>query len=277
MSSMTDSLDQPSHVEPEPATLPTPMNASSSVEVRRAAMITAFVGIAHAVLLVLAFWLVRSNAAGVNASDTDIVSYYQDGENRRQIVVAGLYLLPFSGIAFIWFIVALRMWTSGSAKRINVLLANVQLAAGIIYVTLILAAGASYSLLAATYELADEPLSPDIARVFPRLGAVLFLTLAMRMAAMVVFTTSGIGRSTGILPRWFGAVGIVVGITLLLSASLNPLLILVFPTWLTVLSIFLLRRARAIPKDVVLPPLAGRDVQGSLFRRMAKPGTGLPD
>jgi hypothetical protein len=275
MSSMADHLDQPDHLEPEPATLP-PVDAGTSVEVRRAAMITAYVGITHAVLLVLAFWLVRSTAAGVNATDADIVVYYEDADNRRRIIAAGLYLLPFSGIAFIWFVVALRMWTSGSAKRINMLLANVQLAAGIIYVTLILSAGASYALLAATYELTDEPMSPEIARVFPRLGSVLFLTLAMRMAAMVVFTTSGIGRSTGILPRWFGAVGIVVGITLLLSASLNPLLILVFPTWLTVLSIFLLRRAREVPKDVMLPP-AGRDERGALRRRLAKPGTDVRD
>ncbi len=57
---MADHLDQPDHLESEPATL-TPVDAGASVEVRRAAMITASVGIAHAVLLVLAFWLVRSN------------------------------------------------------------------------------------------------------------------------------------------------------------------------------------------------------------------------
>ena len=53
MSSMADHLDQPDHLEPEPATLP-PVDAGTSVEVRRAAMITAYVGITHAVLLVLA-------------------------------------------------------------------------------------------------------------------------------------------------------------------------------------------------------------------------------
>src|SRR4051794_25339126 len=103
---MADHLDQGDHLDTEPATLP-PVDASALVEVRRAAIITACVGIAHAVLLVLAFWLVRSNAAGVNASDADIVTYYEDADNRRRIIAAGLYLLPFSGIAFIWFIVAL--------------------------------------------------------------------------------------------------------------------------------------------------------------------------
>ena len=243
-------------------------DAGASIEVRRAGIITAAVGIAHAVLLLTAFWLVRSRGPGLNPTDAEIALFYSDSGNRRTMIVAGLYLVPFSGIAFIWFIVALRMWTSGTVKRINVLLSNVQFAAGIVYVTLILVAGAAYSLVAATYELSDASLSPSVVREFPRFGSILFLTLAMRMAAMVVFTTSGIGRSTGILPRWFGVVGFVVGVALLLSGSLSPLLIVVFPTWLTTLSIILLLRARQVPKDQFLPPQAGSDARGSMFRRV---------
>lgn len=260
----------------EPDSRSQPTDTGSLIEVRRAAIVTASVGIAHAVLLLTAFWLVRTNAPGANASDAEFVTFYADSGNRRRIVAAGLYLIPFSGITFIWFIVALRMWISGSIRRINMLLANVQLAAGIIYVTLILAAGAAFSVRAATYELTDDPITPSSENVFPRLGSILFLTLAMRMAAMVVFTTSSIGRSSGILPRWFGVVGILVGISLLLSASLSPLLILLFPTWLTVLSIILLLRARKIPKDLVLPPSAGRDVRGAMFRRLSNPESNVP-
>ena len=272
---MADQLDPHDHLETEPATLPQPGDAGS-IAVRRAAVITAAVGIAHAVLLLAAFWLVRSKTPSADASDAELIAFYGDSENRRRLVVAGLYLIPFSGIAFLWFVVALRMWISGSTRRINILLANVQLAAGIVYVALIIAAGASFSLLAATYDLGDNSVSPVLEREFPRLGTLLFLTLAMRMAAMVVFTTSSIGRSTGILPRWFVAIGIAVGIALLLSASLNPLLVLVFPMWLIALSIILLLRAREIPKDAVLPPPAARDVRGSMLRRVATPDTDAP-
>lgn len=268
MSAIENQIDE---LEPEAILLPPGTDTGSSIELRRAAIITAAVGIAHAVLLLIAFWLIRSRGPGPNAADAEIAAYYSDSVNRRTVVVAGLYLLPFSGIAFIWFIVALRMWTSGSVKRINMLLANVQLAAGIIYVTLILAAGASYSLVAATYELSDANLSPAVEREFPQFGSILFLTLAMRMAAMVVFTTSSIGRSTGILPRWFGVVGFIVGVALLLSASLSPLLIMVFPTWLTILSIILLLRARQIPKDLYLPPSVPGNARGAMFRRVQAP------
>jgi hypothetical protein len=69
----------------------------------------------------------------------------------------------------------------------------------------------------------------------------------MRLAAMFVFTTSNITRRHGLLPRWFALVGFAVGLFLLLSASLNPLLIVVFPAWVLVLSVLLLLRVKQMP------------------------------
>src|SRR3954451_9493128 len=87
--------------------------------VRKAAIRTALVGIAHSILLILTVWLLKSRAPGLNASDAEIVSFYSDPNNRRLILFAGLYLIPFAGIAFIWFIVSLQMWETGSAIREN--------------------------------------------------------------------------------------------------------------------------------------------------------------
>ena len=60
------------------------------------------------------------------------------------------------------------------------------------------------------------------------------------MAAIFVFTTSSIGRTAGVLPRWFAYLGYAVGLFMLLSATLHPALALVFPTWLLGLSAILL-------------------------------------
>jgi hypothetical protein len=79
----------------------------------------------------------------------------------------------------------------------------------------------------------------------------------MRMAAMFVFTTSAIGRSARILPRWFAWVGFAVGLFLLLSATFTPLLVLVFPAWVLVLCLILMETARQIPRDARLPVSAG--------------------
>ena len=51
------------------------------------------------------------------------------------------------------------------------------------------------------------------------------------------------------MPAWFAWSGYFVGVFLLLSASLEPWLALVFPIWLLVLSAILLLRARRIPAD----------------------------
>jgi hypothetical protein len=66
-----------------------------------------------------------------------------------------------------------------------------------------------------------------------------------------VFATSNIARANRVLPRWFTLLGFAVGIFMLLSASFTPVLILVFPGWLLILSVLLLLRARHLP--VTLP------------------------
>jgi hypothetical protein len=217
---------------------------------RRAAYLTAGMGIAHAVLFLLAFWLF-STAPGPKAPDAEIVNYYSSGDTRRLLLV-GLYVMPFSGIAFLWFAVALRMWIAASTRRIDALLSNVQLVSGIIFITLLLAGAGASTVVAASVEYSDAPINDFVARQFPAFGSVILIVFALRMAAMFVFTTSNIGRGSGALPRWFVYLGYAVGLLLLLSASLSPFLALVFPLWVLALCVILLGRARQIPAGAIL-------------------------
>ena len=220
--------------------------------VRKAATLTAALGIVHAVLIVITVVLLKAGTPGINASDAELTAFYSDPDERRVVLVAGLYLLPFAGIAFIWFSVALRMWVAASARRQNVLLSNVQLVCAVIYTGLLFAAGASMSVVATSIELSDAPIDPSYTRHFPQYGTALLLIFAMRMAAMFVLTTSNLGRTSGILPRWFVLAGYVVAIGLLLTASLSAWLVLVFPTWILVFCCILLNRARKIPRGLVV-------------------------
>ncbi|HKS71246.1 MAG TPA: hypothetical protein VJQ45_12550 [Ktedonobacterales bacterium] len=214
---------------------------------RRAAYLTCAVGAAHAVLFLLSYWLL-SNAPGSRASDSQIAAFYHAG-NQRHVILAGLYLMPFAGIAFIWFIVTLRMWIAAQLPRENALLSNVQLVSGILYVALFFATAAAISALPASVEFSSVPISPIMARLFPQFGFALLFVFAMRMAAMFVFTTSSIARSAGVLPRWFIYLGYLVGLFLLLSATFSPLLVLIFPLWLLTLCALLLWRARALSAE----------------------------
>jgi hypothetical protein len=218
---------------------------------RRAALLTAAVGAIHSVLFILSFWLL-SDVPPATASDAAIVDYYSSNSSRR-LVLVGLYVMPFAGIAFIWFSVALRMWIGEHARSVSVLFSNIQLVSGIVFVGLFFAAASAFAIIAAGVEFSDTPIDPVAAREFPQYGAALLFVFAMRMAAMFVFATSTIGRHTGILPRWFTLLGYVVGTFLLLSATFSRLLALVFPLWVLMLAAILTGIALRIPRDAVLP------------------------
>jgi hypothetical protein len=209
-----------------------------------AAYLTAVVGIVHALLFFLSIWLLFGTPGG---------SSITGDAYRRRLTLAGLYLMPFAGIAFIWFIVALRMWTSGHLRRENILLSNVQLVSGILYVAIFFAAGAAAATAAASAEYEKIPVDPVFIDEFPRYASTLLFVFAIRMAAMFVFTTTNIARSANVLPRWFNMIGFVVGLFLMLSATFSRVLVLVFPAWVLVLCILLLLRVRRVRAGVMIP------------------------
>ena len=134
----TEPHRHPSDLSADPgATEPGPHDP---LVVRKAALTTAAIGIVHSLLLIAGALVLKTQTPGINASDDDLVAFFEDPNKRRLVVLAGIYLIPFAGIAFIWFFVALRAWISASAPRLNVILSNVQLVSGIIYTTLVLAA-----------------------------------------------------------------------------------------------------------------------------------------
>ncbi len=219
----------------------------SPAAVRRAAILTARLGVVQAMLLLVAYWFL-AQAPGPKASDSEVIDFYAS-DRRWMVVAAGIYLMPFAGIAFLWFVVALRMWIRNTSHE-DVLLSNVQLVSAIVFIALFFASAAAQSVLATTFDGPDAGIDVAAARQFPQYGSALLLVFAMRMAAMFVFTTSAIARKHQIMPRWFIWSGFAVGLFLLLSASLSPFLILVFPIWVLILSVLLLLRARRFPKQL---------------------------
>lgn len=217
---------------------------------RRAAYLTAGLGVAHALLFLIAYLLINS-VPSPSAPDAEISEFY-GSEDKRRLIVAGLYVMPFAGIALLWFIVALRTWISGAIRRENVLLSNVQLVSGIVFIAMFFAAAGATSVMAASVEFSGVAVDPELARQFPQYGSTLFFVFALRMAAVFVFTTSTIGRTAGILPRWFTLLGYAVGLFLLLSASFYQWFVLVFPLWVLTLCTVLFLRARKIPAGAVI-------------------------
>ncbi|MER5930821.1 hypothetical protein [Streptomyces sp. NPDC002054] len=186
----------------------------------------AVAGIVFAVLLGTAIVLVRMALPGGDFGDAQL-----DSGQRAQVTTA-LTLVPFAGIAFLWFMGALREHTGEAEDRF---LATVFLGSGLIFVATLFGSAAA----------AGTVLGEDTSSEFGRHYAyTLLMTYAMRMAAVFVFATSAIGHRLGVLPRPLALLGYLVGLVLLLVGTAAPWSELVFPAWALVLGIYILRAAR---------------------------------
>ena len=67
---------------------------------------------------------------------------------------------------------------------------------------------------------------------------------AMRMAAVFMISIATISMRTEVIPRWLALSGYVSAAVLLVSVSIAPWVELVFPIWVLLLSVEILRRSR---------------------------------
>ncbi|MEZ4530486.1 MAG: hypothetical protein R2855_05580 [Thermomicrobiales bacterium] len=215
-----------------------PETADTTNARRRAAILTGAVGALFAILFLTSLWLL-SQAPRPGSDAQSFIDFYNSSE-RRKIVLVGLYVLPFSAIAFIWFLAALRQWVAQSHRRGSQLVGTVQLLSGVGFIILALASAAASTMPAALAELSDQAIDPEMARDFPLYGNALLLVFGVRLSAMFVMTTTNIGRASGYMPKWFAYIGYVVAAVLFLSYSLTVWLAVVFPLWVLGLGLLII-------------------------------------
>ncbi|CAM5583079.1 hypothetical protein [Streptomyces aurantiogriseus] len=188
-------------------------------------------GVVFAILLAAAIVLVRiALPEGVGGDDIAVDA------GQRSAVQTALALIPFAGIAFLWFMGALREQSGAGEDRF---VSTVFLGSGLVFVATLFASAAA----AATVLDESQQQSP-FGRHF---AYALLTTYAMRMAAVFIFTTSAIGRRLGALPRPLIVLGYLAGLTLLVVGADVPWSELVFPAWALIVSLHILRGRR--PSD----------------------------
>jgi hypothetical protein len=153
--------------------------------------------------------------------------------------LVGLYLIPFAGIAFLWFLATLR-------RRIGRLedqfFATVFLGSGLLFVAMLFAASAAASSAVAMARFQAEGTLNQTAFEFGEaLSETLFYVFAIKMAAAFMLVSSTIGRRTNAFPGWLVAAGAVAGIVMLFSVSFFQPLAVIFPLWVAAVSLLLLR------------------------------------
>jgi hypothetical protein len=162
---------------------------------------------------------------------------------RRQGVQVAVGLIPFAGIAFLWFIGVIR---TRLGDREDKLFATVFLGSGLLFVALLFLAGAILATLLVLFER-GVPVEADALILLVVFTKSLMGMFGARMAAVFTFSVTSVGLRTGMLPRWLVALGYLTGVLLLVSPPLSNWTQLLFPTWVLLFSGYLLAAARKVP------------------------------
>ena len=196
---------------------------------RRAAAIA---GILFAVLLLTALALTR-----IALSEGGLVSLQSDAQ-RRSLIRFSLGLVPFAGIAFLWFIGVIREQLGDVEDR---LFSTVFLGSGLLFLAMLFVGAITSSSL---LEMLDRPNFDTNLWDFGRDNAQdLFSLYAMRMAAVFTLSVSTAGMRAAAMPRWVSFLGYLVALLLLVASSAQPWLQLAFPAWVLVVSLVILTRS----------------------------------
>jgi len=147
-----------------------------------------------------------------------------------------LLLVPYAGIAFLWFIGAIR---SRLGAREDKLFATAFLGSGLLFVGMLFTTAALMGGLLATYE-GPRTVSTDNVRLVGAISTALLTTFSIRMAAVFTMVVTNLGRRTGILPRWLVAIGFVTAAVLLLAPPRTTWATLLFPTWVLLVSVVII-------------------------------------
>ena len=164
---------------------------------------------------------------------------------RRESVSTALNLVPFAGIAFLWFIGVVR---DRIGQREDRFFATVFLGSGLLFVAMLFAASAlAGGLIDDALLRAGSSTGPAVLALGRRVTGLLLNTYGMRMAAVFTFSTSMIILRTEALPRWLALTGFGAGLVLFAGIELSPWVELLFPSWILLVSIEILRSGLSSP------------------------------
>jgi hypothetical protein len=192
----------------------------------------AVAGVAFALLFGAALVLVRMAIPG---SIAERGGWLADPAGTLRLATQ---LLAWGGIAFLWFIGAVRTHIGAREDRF---LASVYFGSGVLFLGMSFTAGAAtQALLAAHAQYGERFFDSGTFAFGGRLAYELTNGYALRMAGVFMFSLATLCHRTGALPRPF--VWITWGLAALLVLGLTQTLwaALLFPLWVLGLSLYLL-------------------------------------
>lgn len=198
----------------------------------------AFAGVLFALLFGAALVLIRISlpAGGLRGSQ------WVDGSSARLRIA--IVLMPFAGIAFLWFIGVVR---DGLGTLEDKFFSTVFIGSGLTFLAMIFASTAvGAGLLKSKEFVADGGARTEVAAFGQGLLVALSNTYALRMAAVFMISLATIWLRTQLMPKWLVIVTYLVALCVLIASDTSLWMTVAFPIWVLVVSLVMLVRAGVI-------------------------------
>lgn len=189
-------------------------------------------GILFCVLSIIGHLLIRS-AIPPYAQGTAI-----QVEKHSQTISRSLNLVPFAGIAFLWFIAVLRDRLGEFEDRF---FATVVFGSGLLYIGMFFASAALAGGLLEALQGQTQNLVQSGTYALSRAEINQMLNIyGIKMAGVFMISFSTISLRTRVMPRWLALVGWAMALLLLLSIGTLAWAPMVFPLWVFLISVRIL-------------------------------------
>src|SRR3954468_21849026 len=154
-------------------------------------------------------------------------------------VTLALNLIPFAGVAFLWFIGVLRDRLGRQEDRF---FATVFFGSALLFLAMLFAAAAITGtiVLMATSADPSELINSPTFRSARATAYIIMNVYAIKMAAVFMFSTSTVVIYTAIAPRWIAFVGYILALVLLIGSYFISWSFIVLPVWVFLVSVYML-------------------------------------
>ncbi len=168
-----------------------------------------------------------------------------DAGSQRMRVAA--ILMPFAGIAFLWFIGVVR---DGFGRLEDKFFSTVFIGAGLMFLAMVFVSSAiGAGLGASSRDVVDVSAHTEVATFGQMVLITLTKTYALRMGAVFMISLATIWLKTGLMPRWLVIVTYLLALGILFASDFSMWMTLAFPVWVLIVSVLLLVRAGVIDLD----------------------------
>ena len=159
-------------------------------------------------------------------------------QNNAEPVSLALTLVPFAGIAFLWFMGVVRAHLGDLEDQ---LFATVFFGSGLLFLAMIFSSAAVAGGTLSAYALAPTVMEESGVITFGR-SVIYTITnvYAIRMAGVFMLSLGTIWVRTRAMPRIFVLLTYLFAVVLLVVINLSLWVIMIFPLWVLVVSIFIL-------------------------------------